>query len=631
MRVAVLSLLVASASFAATQPVHLVPPSVFDAIAAEYSGEAAQESTRQIVQYHRIQGSPMMAEVARDVVLAKLKGYGLDASLEPFDSDGSKRYGTWISPMGWDMKGGELWVESVAGDEAFVPIRLCRYSDVPMCVSTYSKGGEWSGELVDVGRGSSPKDYEGKNVAGKVVLASAYAADVVRQAVLKHGAAGTIIYPDATDRPDHPDMVRYNGLWTRAEELGRTRGSFQISASDYARLRGLMAKGAVRVRGKIDATLGPGQLTLVHAYVRGSDPEREVLITAHLDHPKWSANDNASGSGAMIEVARTVQALVAAKKLTLRHTLHFMWVPEFFGTMAYVTSHADAKAPRIVANINMDMVGEDTVKTNSRFYYTRTPDSVPSFLNAVLADVLEQTKEANLVAPSGSRHTWPAEETPYAQGSDHDVFLGLGVPSTMLGHEPDWTHHTSEDTIDKTDATEFRRVGVFATAASAFLASADDAGWKRAGALARAEQIADLSRRAARAEAFATSSACVARYRTAIEALERGSAPVSIVPHAGERGRGPRRLVPLSYTDSAFEPLTGDGLAWWTAQDERFGGPRGPGRDLAVYEAVNFMDGDRTVAEIAEALTCEFGTDVDAAWVERLVALLEGLKLVARP
>jgi len=40
-----------------------------------------------------------------------------------------------------------------------------------------------------------------------------------------------------------------------------------------------------------------------------------VLITGHLDHPKWSANDNASGSGAMIEAARALQALITAKKL----------------------------------------------------------------------------------------------------------------------------------------------------------------------------------------------------------------------------------------------------------------------------------------------------------------------------
>jgi hypothetical protein len=296
--------------------------------------------------------------------------------------------------------------------------------------------------------------------------------------------------------------------------------------------------------------------------------------------------------------------------------------------MAYVTTHADARAPKIVANINMDMIGEDTVKTNSRFYYTRTPDSMPSYLNAVLADVLDQTKDAGLSAPTGSRHTWFAVESPYAQGSDHDVFLGLGVPSSMLGHEPDWTHHTSEDTIDKTDATEFKRVGVFATAASVFLASADEAGSKRATALGRAEQIADLTRRAARAEAFGGNGACLARYRSALQVLEKESSPVFVVPHAGEKGRGPRRLVMLPYTESAFEPLAGDDLAWWTAQGERFGGPHGPGRDIVVYEAVNFMDGDRTAAEIAEALSCEFDVAVDAAWVDRLVSVLSKLRLV---
>ncbi|HJQ98695.1 MAG TPA: DUF4910 domain-containing protein [Candidatus Polarisedimenticolaceae bacterium] len=620
-----LATLIVSA-IAVAAPPHLLPQPLFDAIAAEYSGEAAQEHTRRIVQYHRIQGSPMMAEVASDVVLAKLKALGIEASIEQFDSDGKTRYQTWISPMGWDIRAGELWVEAVAGRKEFVPYRICRYADVPMCVSTYSKGGTWSGELIDVGRGTSAKDYEGKNVAGKVVLASGYAGDVVRQAVLKFGATGTVIYPDPLDRPDHPEMVRYNGLWTRAGEIEKTRGSFQISANEIARLRGLMAQGAVRVRGTIDATLGPGKLTVVHAYLRGSEtPEREVLVTAHLDHPKWSANDNASGSGAMLEVARTVQSLVAAKKVTLAKTLHFMWVPEFFGTMAYVTAHPEARAPKIVANVNMDMIGEDTVKTNSRFYYTRTPDSMPSSLNAVLADVLEQTRDAGLTAPTGSRHTWFAEASPYAQGSDHDVFLGLGVPSSMLGHDPDWTHHTSEDTIDKTDATEFKRVGVFATAASLFLASADEAAWKRARAWGEAEQIGDLMRRTVRA---GEGHACAARYKTALEALRKASAPVPVVPHTGDKGRGPKRVVMLPYTESAFEPLTGDDLSWWTAQEDALGGAHGPGRDIVVYEAVAFMDGDRTTAEIAEALSCEFDVAVDAPWVDRLVAVLGKLSLI---
>ena len=71
---------------------------------------------------------------------------------------------------------------------------------------------------------------------------------------------------------------------------------------------------------------------------------------------------------------------------------------------------------------------------------------------------MAQTREADLYAQTGTRNYWQPEAISYAQGSDHDVFLGLGIPATMFGHDPDWTHHTSEDKIDKTDASEFRRV-----------------------------------------------------------------------------------------------------------------------------------------------------------------------------
>ncbi|HUR36550.1 MAG TPA: M28 family peptidase, partial [Terriglobales bacterium] len=309
---------------------HLVRREVFNAIANEYSGEMAREYTRHIIQYHRIQGSPMMADAA-EMVLGKLKQLGIEARLEKFPSDGKTAYQTHISPMSWDMRSGELWVEGVAGDAKFEPFRLCRYSDVPMCVSTYSKGGEWAGELVDVGSGTSEKDYAGKDVRGKVALASGYAANVVRQAVLKFGAVGVVIYPSADDRPEHPDLIRYNGIWPRASEYEKTSGGFQISANQYTRLKDLMSNGAVRVRGKIDATLGAGEMTLVHAYIRGTkDPQQEVIITAHLDHPKWSANDNASGSGGMVELARTLKSLIDAKKIPApERSIHFMWVPEF--------------------------------------------------------------------------------------------------------------------------------------------------------------------------------------------------------------------------------------------------------------------------------------------------------------
>jgi hypothetical protein len=658
---------------------HLVPQKTFDALAAEYSGEAAQEYDRAIVEYHRIQGSPMMADVAEKVVLAKLKVWGVEARLEQFPSDGKTRYQTMISPMGWDMRGGELWVESVSGDPSFVPLRLCRYSDVPMCVSTYSKGGKWSGELVEVGAGTSNKDYEGKDVRGKVALAYGYAGDVVRQAVLKHGAVGVVIYPAADDRPEHPDMVRYNGIWPRAEELAQTSGGFQISANQYTRLRELMARGAVRVRGTIDATLGDGQLTLVHAWIRGSEtPDVEVLITCHLDHPKWSANDNASGSAAVLEMARTLHTLIAEKKLPWpRATIHFMWVPEYYGSTAYVTKHPEARAcssvawddprrdgapyqpgpPCIVANLNLDMVGEDTVKTNSRFYFTRTPDSTPGFLNALMADVLGQTRAATLFAGAGTRNHWPTEMTGYMQGSDHDVFLGLGIASTMLGHDPDWTHHTSEDTVDKTDASEFRRVGTLATAVAYWLGEADRDDWQRLQVAAATDLMAERNARIGEILAAAKSAGAQRRLQTnrkAVEQLagvlkpeelrflaasESGAAGKFDITRLGmlpsSSGAGPRRLMIPPFDKNVFEGMSAEDRRWWQAQQARFasdspegGLPMKPPFEVVMFETVNFMDGKRSTAEIADLLAAEFATDIDAAWVDRLVGILGKLKLV---
>jgi hypothetical protein len=652
---------------------HLVPQKTFDAIATEYSGEGAQEYDRHIIQYHRIQGSPMMAEVAEKVVLAKLKAWGIESKLEQFPSDGRTRYETNISPMGWDMRGGELWVESAAGDLKFAPFRLCRYSDVPMCVSTYSKGGDWTGELVDVGAGTKDKDYEGKDVRGKVALAYGYAGNVVREAAVKRGAIGVVIYPAADDRADHPDMVRYNGIWPRAEELDKTAGGFQISANQYATVRDLMRKGPVRVHGKIDATLGPGQLTLVHAWIRGTQtPQQEVLITGHLDHPKWSANDNASGSAAMLEMARTLNALIASGKLSPPlMTIHFMWVPEYFGSEAYVTKYPEARTcnpgwndPRtssspnqpgacITVNLNLDMVGEDTVKTNSRFYITRTPDSVPGSLNGVMADLLQQTRDANLYAPTGTHNYWPAEMNNYVQGSDHDVFISLGIPSTMLGHDPDWTHHTSEDTIDKTDASEFRRVGVLATAGAYWLASETNEEKKQAEYVATSDMISDRAHRVAEVLSSANSPAAQRRLENSRQELSRllarqdnnvkqfmagnqtQKAASLLQAKQSYTGTVPDRLTILPIAGSEFENLTGNDKKWWDEQTQRFaseapggGLPTQPPLEQIVFETMNFMDGKRTTDEIADLLSAEFNQDFDQPWVDRLLGILSSLKLV---
>ena len=494
----------------------------------------------------------------------------------------------------------------------------------------------------------------GTRCAAALLVKQGYAAAVVRKAVIARGAVGAVIYPDPSDRPEHPFMVRYNGVWTHADELDKTGGAFQISAAQYARLKAKLATGPVRVRGTIDATLAPGVLTLVHAWIRGTDKNdrREVVLTAHLDHPKWSANDNASGSAAQIEIARTLASLIRQKKLAApRRTLHFIWVPELFGTAAYLTKHPEVRAcrpwddprprppapgPCVLANLNLDMVGEDTVKTNGRFYITRAPLSVPSFLDALLPDVLEQTREAALYAPTGTRQYWPTEVTPYATGSDHDLFLGIGVPSTMFGHDPDWTHHTSEDTPDKTDASEFLRVGVLAANAAYFIASAGGS-WERLGAAVAAETLradgarlvamrrlgndrlaGELERRLAQAAAELPGARLAADGSLVVP----GSAPAT-APATRAAATGPRRLIIPPIDAGFFEKLTGEDRTWYEEQKQK-------DEDFAVVvdETIRLLDGHRTTRDLADALTVEFGREIPEAWTARLLKVLARLKLV---
>src|SRR6478609_7148954 len=77
MKLTAILLTLATPLFAAQ---HIVDSTTFNTIAAEYSGERAQELDRRIVEYHRIQGSPMMEGVAREVVLPALQAMHAEAA-----------------------------------------------------------------------------------------------------------------------------------------------------------------------------------------------------------------------------------------------------------------------------------------------------------------------------------------------------------------------------------------------------------------------------------------------------------------------------------------------------------------------------------------------------------------------
>src|SRR5205823_8471317 len=71
---------------------------------------------------------------------------------------------------------------------------LASYEAEPIVLAEDSESADVTAELVDVGEGTYESDYAGKDVKGRIVLASAQPGAVQDLAVGKFGAAGVVSY-----------------------------------------------------------------------------------------------------------------------------------------------------------------------------------------------------------------------------------------------------------------------------------------------------------------------------------------------------------------------------------------------------------------------------------------------------
>ncbi|MDH5449823.1 MAG: DUF4910 domain-containing protein [Candidatus Bathyarchaeota archaeon] len=447
----------------------------------EFSGDNAKLYVQQISNFHRIQASPMFHAAAEYVRNTLLEVGIKNAKIEQFVSDGSKKYWTHTSPVGWEVKSAELRL--VEPEEKLI----CRYIDTPTCLHTHSKATPPEGitaQLVDVGAGTKAKDYEGKDVKGKFVLATGRAKMVHEQAVYKRGTAGvitdTLTYEMKYVREsvDTPDAHAYQAIWPTKDDLDKVTFGFSVSRRQGNHLRDLLKHDKpVKLQAKVDARLFSSNLDVVVATIPGSSkPNEEIFLIAHLCHPKPSANDNASGSGLLLEIARVINTLIDSGKITdPARTIKFIWVPETYGTIALLYNHPELPR-KLVAGINLDMVGQDQELCKSTLTVARTPDSLPSYLNDLMINLLEESREEfDSSTMFGSASTFRFKADVYTGGSDHAEFVDstIKVPCIMLLQWPDLFYHASMDTIDKVSPHSLKRVGWAATVAALTIANAD--------------------------------------------------------------------------------------------------------------------------------------------------------------
>ena len=527
----------------------------------ELSGTAAKAYVAGVTRYHRIQGSPMMLDAAQHVK-DELEAVGIDeVSVEELPSDGKRKYWTYTSVIGWTVRSAELRL--VEPHSAV----LARFSEIPQSLHAHSAGtpkGGVTADLVDVGKGTAPADYAGKQVKGKMVLATGKAKTVHRQAVVMRGAVGVLTdslayeFHGVRESADIPDARSYQGIWPYGNEYRRIRFGFSLSKRQGNELRRLLHDGKrVRLHAEVDADLGPGKYSIVSARIRGSErPDDEVFLVAHLCHPKPGANDNASGSGLLMEIARTIATLIGSGKIGRpKRSIRFLWVPETVGSVAYLSRHPELHE-RFIAGINLDMVGENQEVCRSTLCLDCTPDSLPSYLNDFVYSMMEQANaEYDPMIKIGIVSNFRLARTAFTGGSDHAEFneATVGAPCVGMTQWPDRFYHTSMDTLDKVSEDSLRRAGWAATVSTLTLADADVGTARRLASLTCSEGMSRISD----AVKDAASDLFEPEDRTARERGVAANRHKARVSHIARREAGAvesvRRLCDESFSDGFVE------------------------------------------------------------------------------
>jgi aminopeptidase YwaD len=633
----------------------LLDRSILKALDDEISGVAAKDHVARLTQFHRVPASTGFHD-AIEYVMGRAKAFGLtDVHVETYPGDGTTWFGTLHGNRGWRVEGGYL--EEVQPQAR----RIVSLDEVRLAVADNSESADVTTELVDVGAGNQRRDYDGKDVRGKLVLCDATPSACHRIAVEELGAAGLVSYNSNQVSAwwrDNTDLIRWGHLNAR----GR-RNTFAIMIS-------------VREARALQQRLGRGERIRLHAVVKARNDDAmpyetlvgdipgtapfagAIVFSCHLDHEKPGANDNASGCAAILEIARVLKTLIDAKRIPPpARTIRFIWPSEMTGTIAYLTKARDP-ALNLSAVVHLDMVGGDPFITKSVLHATRSPWSIATvtddvqetFTRYVIEGAMRAAGEGDMSrairAQTGSKDAFWADITPYESGSDHWIYQegGFRIPAIYLRDHPDVYIHTTGDVADNIEPTKIKRSAFIAAASGYYLSRFPDGGQalltlSYANGL---ERLAEDARRAVvRAAADRREAAIVIGQGVLREQRRMGSlgfflhADVKIAAQfAGDLAETGKRLLARVLPQADADRFVAAGFLM-PADDRRVPsrnpavkGPLDPGGEWVVekagaaaaniaiarlpnsgdvtYEIVNFVDGQRSVSEIRDAVSAEF-------------------------
>ena len=651
-----------------TLPIHadltrLIPESTIGLIAEETSGISAKRNLDTITLYHRTRASSQFRQAA-DHVLNRLQEYGFNnAEIIEYPADGKTMFGTQKSRPSWDVEFAELWELDANGKRVR---RHGSWEAMPLSIAQDSVSGKAVGLLVDIGAGTAESDYAGKNIKGSLVLTSSQPGAVVERAVGELGALGIVSYAPNQKTAwwkEDDRLVR----WGHMNTFAKTKGfGFMISLGVARQLQQRLAAGEnIMFDAEVRATQQVGTYSLVSAVIPGSDPSlkrEEIVYSCHLDHPRPGANDNASGCVSILEAARTLKQLIRTGVLPApRRSLRFIWPAEIEGSLIYLAEMQNTSS--IKANIHLDMVGGGQ-QTKSVFRISGGPMSLPTFIADVGHEIGHFVNDQTLryasgedvkyplVSKEGSKNPQLALMEGISLGSDHQVFneSSWGIPGIYLHDWPDRYIHTNFDSAAMIDPTKLKRAAFIAALQGWYLADfgVDDVEpvlqLLRANALQRSRDllINSPALELADREPVATVHSVVELGKVNsisqfasldesqmldagnfIEALAKltndaapGNSPGKSSARIYRRNpdiKGPMHAFDYSYIEDKLGVDTATALALQGA---------------VAYEALNLVDGKRTVGDIRNWLVAEFAPEVYPIPVGDVEAYLSALESI---
>jgi hypothetical protein len=194
----------------------------------------------------------------------------------------------------------------------------------------------------------------------------------------------------------------------------------------------------------------------------GADPELRdtyVVLTAHFDHVGIGApdatgdsiyngaDDNASGTAAVLEVAEAFASLPEAPARSVIFLAVSAEEKGLLGAMAYVEDPPVIDIQRVVANVNLDMIGRlapDTIIGIGQEYST---------LQTVLDEIQVNHPELGL-----SVILDPVPEQQFFFRSDQLAFIQQGIPAVFFTTEDHEDYHRPSDEAAKIDNDKAARV-----------------------------------------------------------------------------------------------------------------------------------------------------------------------------